>query len=93
MAAKAKPLPPDISKVRIPGTLFTRLDYLLNSLHHPIIAEAATFAFARKTGPAAGRVTADDIARAAQNILPSVVAGLAKSLTSRETRHDRRNAS
>ncbi len=93
MAAKAKPLPQDIGQVRIPGTILTILDYFLNSLHQPIMNEAAVRAFARKSGPTAGRVTADDIVQAAQKILLSSLTELAESLQSCETPNDRKQAS
>lgn len=93
MAVKAKPLPQDIGKVRIPAKLLTRLGYFLNSIHHPIITEAAVRALARKNGPAAGRVNAEDIVQAAQSILPSSLTELAECLQSSETRHARKKAS
>jgi hypothetical protein len=93
MAAKAKPLPQDIGKVRIPAKLLTKLDYFLNSLHQPIVRAAATRAFARKRGPAAGRVTSADIVKAAQSILPSSVTEFSESLQSQEPRHARKKAS
>jgi hypothetical protein len=93
MAAKAKPLPEDIDKVRIPAKLLVSLGDFLNALHQPILREAAANAFARKNGPAAGRVTSDDIVKAAQSILGTSLAGVAKSLKSCEVGHDRRKAS
>ncbi len=93
MAAKTKPLPEDLNQVRIPGIVLTLLADFLNSLNQPILKEAATRAFARKSGPAAGRVNADDIVQAAQSILPSSLTELAECLQSNETGHDRRKAS
>jgi hypothetical protein len=93
MAAKAKSLPQDIGKVRIPAILLTCVNHFFDSLRQPILGEAVARAFARKSGPAAGRVTVDDIVHAAQNILPSSLAELAESLQSCETRHDRQKAS
>ena len=93
MATKAKPLLRDMGQVLIPGKLLTRLGYFLNSLHNPIVREAAARAFTRKTGPAAGRVTADDIEKAAQSILPSSLTEIAESLKSCETIHAQRKAS
>jgi hypothetical protein len=93
MPAKAKPLPQDIGKVRIPAKLLTRLDYFLNALHHPIMSEAAAQAFASKSGSSAGRVKADDILQAAQKMLPSSLTELAECLQSCETRHARKKAS
>jgi hypothetical protein len=93
MAAKAKPLPQEIGQVRIPALLLTSLNHFLNSLQRPILNEAAARAFDRKSGPAAGRVTLDDIVQAAQKILPSSLAEVAESLQSCETRHARQKAS
>jgi hypothetical protein len=93
MAAKGRPLPRDIKQVRIPGTLLSGLDRFLSSLHDRIIQEAATHAFARKSGASAGRVGVHDVLQAARNVLPSSVAELAEGLRSNETRHARKRAS
>ena len=97
MAAKAKPLPEDIGQVRIPGDLLANLYDFLDSLHkpilrlhQPILKKAVERAFARKSGPAAGRVNADDIVQAAQDFLPSSLGQLAECLKSGEARHGRK---
>lgn len=93
MATKAKSLPQEIDKVLIPATLLARLGHFLDSLKQQIRSEAVARAFARKSGPAAGRVTTDDIVRATRSILKSSSAEVAQSLQASETRHDRRKAS
>lgn len=94
MAAKAKPLPRDIvGKVLVSAKLLARLGCFLNSLHNPIINEAAARALARKSGPAAGRVNSDDILQASQKVLSSSLTELANLLKSCETSHARKKAS
>jgi hypothetical protein len=93
MAAKAKPLPQDIGKVRIPAILLTLLADFLSSLKQPILNDAAARAFARKSGPTAGRVNVDDIVQAAQSVLPPSLTELAECLQSSEPRHARQKAS
>ncbi len=91
MAAKAKPLPRDIGKVLVPAKLLATLGCFLNSLHNPIINEAAERALSRKSGPTAGRVTPDDILQASQSVLSSSLTGLADLLCG--TSHARKKAS
>jgi hypothetical protein len=89
MATKAKPLSQDISQVRIPGKLLTKLSHFLNSRHQRIIHEAAARAFARESDRC---VTSDDILQSAQSVLSSSLTELADLLKSNETSHGRKKA-